>query len=166
MSKPEDKPEDKLEEYAPIVIETRPPDSVYDLIHKSAIVRRQLNSHVEQYGQELLIRELRAFFQQNPNVDAIRWTQCTPHFNDGAPCEFGVRDPALLISDLTEEEREYCTSGDDWVESWNYPGTREKLFRDIPQAFDESMLLILFGDHALVTVYRDGRSVVEECPHD
>lgn len=39
-------------------------------------------------AQGALAKEFKAFFTKYPNIDAIRWEQYTPSFNDGDPCEF------------------------------------------------------------------------------
>jgi hypothetical protein len=32
------------------------------------------------------------FWEQNPNINSIVWSQYAPYFNDGEPCVFSVRD--------------------------------------------------------------------------
>ena len=141
------------------------PTSFGDLLHDVAKLRRQIEDRVGLYGKELLIVEIRAFFDRHPQVDGIRWSQFTPYFNDGEPCYFSVNEPLLLITDLTEEEQRACDD-EFWLGSWNYINSRRELFEDIPNVFDEDTLRELFGDHAQVTIHRDGRVEVTECDHD
>ena len=141
------------------------PTSFGDLLHDVAKLRRQIEDRVGLYGKELLIVEIRAFFDRHPQVDGIRWSQFTPYFNDGEPCYFSVNEPLLLITDLTEEEQQACDD-EFWLGSWNYINSRRELFEDIPNVFDEDTLRELFGDHAQVTIHRDGRVEVTECDHD
>lgn len=37
------------------------------------------------------------FFTDFPEVKGIVWTQYTPHFNDGDPCEFGINEPRVML---------------------------------------------------------------------
>lgn len=36
-------------------------------------------------------------FSDFPEVKGIVWTQYTPHFNDGDPCEFGINEPRVML---------------------------------------------------------------------
>jgi hypothetical protein len=63
-------------------------------------------------------------FDKVPYVESIRWTQYTPHFMDGDPCEFGVNELELTVDpgkvgdgSLTEDEV-YNTL---WRRHDNYP---------------------------------------------
>lgn len=44
-------------------------------------------------AQEKFKEFFSTFWEQNPAIKAIIWTQYTPYFNDGEPCEFSVNDP-------------------------------------------------------------------------
>ena len=39
-------------------------------------------------AQKVIAGEFKEFFEKYPEVNAIRWEQYTPHFNDGDVCEF------------------------------------------------------------------------------
>lgn len=44
-------------------------------------------------------------FVEDPNLLAICWTQYTPYFNDGEPCEFSVGDiNALVLDDEIQDQ--------------------------------------------------------------
>ena len=34
----------------------------------------------------------KSFFEENPEINSVQWTQYTPYFNDGEECVFGVND--------------------------------------------------------------------------
>lgn len=36
-------------------------------------------------------------FGDFPEVKGVVWTQYTPHFNDGDPCEFGINEPRVML---------------------------------------------------------------------
>lgn len=49
-----------------------------------------------------------------PGIEAVRWQQYTPSFNDGEACEFGVRNTQVkIVGDKIDEE----TDDDDYEES-------------------------------------------------
>jgi hypothetical protein len=64
-------------------------------------------------------------------VKGIAWTQYTPYFNDGEPCEFRVGEPCFSIEGVeTAEDEEYWAeysfteedyeeSGTQWFGTWN-----------------------------------------------
>lgn len=57
-------------------------------------------------------------FTQFPELEAIRWTQYSPHFNDGDACTFGVNEFQVSFgepeeSDDVESESEIEESDDD-----------------------------------------------------
>src|SRR6267154_5517989 len=62
------------------------------------------------------------FFDSNPDIDKITWTQYTPYFNDGDPCVFGVQEMYFTlakdevdISELDYPDEEYrCYSDSFW----------------------------------------------------
>jgi hypothetical protein len=63
---------------------------------------------------EAAVKELVAPLFEFP-VEAVRWTQYTPYFNDGDPCEFGVHEPYVKITGL-DDEGDY---GDGFIDSWS-----------------------------------------------
>lgn len=48
-------------------------------------------SHIET-SKQVFHKAISAFFQKYPEVEALRWNQYTPYFNDGDTCEFSVHD--------------------------------------------------------------------------
>lgn len=59
--------------------------------------------HTEYLERMMLIAEEAVFdslydvFVEHPTIQTISWTQYTPYFNDGEPCEFSVHDCAGSI---------------------------------------------------------------------
>jgi len=107
------------------------------------------------------VRELaQDLFSKYSTLDSFSWVQYTPYFNDGEECHFQV------ISDLG-----YITisGSDDWPED----PTERSPWRDVSQAveylidgFDSDMLRDIYGDHAKVTINRNGTATVEEYDHE
>lgn len=117
-----------------------------------------------------------------PDVEAIRWRQYTPYFNDGDVCEFGVQDVYVRTADTDPEGGDY---EDGFVGAWELrgPGHYDDKYTWVSEgevhpayaalkalgvissgAFDHA-LIDLFGDHAEVTVTKDGIEV-EYYEHD
>lgn len=128
------------------------------------------------------IEELRPIMQavlDDPTIVEFGWRQYTPYFNDGDPCEFsayglwvrtdadqdvedlwalevGSPHPSLGRRPYQWETREYLP----------YEGPDEARYdrvRDLSSAIQggafEHVLLDAFGDHASITVRRDGIEV-------
>jgi hypothetical protein len=51
-------------------------------------------------GIEILKAAFVSFWESNPGVNVVVWTQYTPYHMDGDPCEFSVNDPTF--SNATE----------------------------------------------------------------
>jgi hypothetical protein len=58
-----------------------------------------------------------------PGVEAVRWQQYTPYFNDGEACEFGVGEPLVKLAgdDENEDGWEYSEGYRSGYELYDYP---------------------------------------------
>lgn len=136
---------------------------------------------VEQWPQEQLAVLLQAVLNR-PDVESFGWTQYTPYFSDGEPCVFSANQMRVKLvgddEDTALHDCDNCLSChqgigraryeyDDqrrWV-SVGYEGPNEERYNVLHAAsgalesghFD-AVLLDKFGDHAQVTVTRDGIS--------
>jgi hypothetical protein len=55
-------------------------------------------------GSEIIFEWFKPIFEAFPNtIKNVWWTQYTPFFNDGEPCEFSVHDALLNYDDGNEE---------------------------------------------------------------
>jgi hypothetical protein len=68
-------------------------------LQKIAEMKKEYLKKVEEDGKQLVLAELKESFAKFPRLQAVRWTQYTPHFNDGDVCSFGVHEPEFKISD-------------------------------------------------------------------
>lgn len=154
--------------------------------------QKALRAKFQEKAQELFKETTKEFFEKNPCVTAIIWTQYTPYFNDGDTCEFSVNEP--YFTNANEEQMEDVTSygeyeGEDggvWSESeWilcsdtDYSRGRRnsmnlegvdlasiKHFSSLIQSEDmESVMEAMFGDHARIVATRDGFDV-DDYDHD
>lgn len=150
--------------------------------------KRALESELEAIQAKLketngeFVREcLAEFFEKHPHVKAIRWAQYTPYFNDGEPCEFSSNHSsypeARVVEGEADDEDGACEDDDDFEEAY-LPYNYEKLSKEekaehawkkelvsVLDQFTDSDMQAMFGDHAQVTITRDGIEV-EEYNHD
>jgi len=135
------------------------------------------------------IEELAPLFQallDDPTITEFGWRQYTPYFNDGEPCEFGLHGVWVRTTAEVDTEDEYYDLYDLDVDyhpslgrvhrEWDnetrtyvneyYEGPDEDRYNRC-QALDralqsgafDNVLLKHFGDHAMVTVRKDGIEV-------
>lgn len=104
-------------------------------------------------------------------VEAIKWTQYTPYFNDGDALEFGIQDLQVKISGWPEDGGE-----DGFYDLWELKYVAEQDGLTIPEGLTdalklwdtqhlEKVALKNFGDHAQVTATPEGFEV-EYYEHD
>lgn len=109
------------------------------LFEEIAEKQLELEKQIKAQGQDALKEYYAKFFEENPNIEAVRWAQYTPYFNDGDPCTFSMTDPEIRFNDGkikdgydVDEEDEYgdrYSYGDSphWFESyslWEYPNPK------------------------------------------
>lgn len=141
--------------------------------------KRALETELEKIQAELketngeIVREsLAEFFAKYPQVEAVRWTQYTPYFNDGDACEFSsghcsypyVRmhsegDENHFIEVYMPYDFEKYSEEEKSKHAW-----KQELI-DALEQFTDNDMLAMFGDHAQVTITRD-KLEVEEYDHD
>ena len=131
---------------------------------------------VIQSAKEKIQPVFKEFFEDNPDVKLVTWTQFTPFFNDGAPCEFSMHE--IFFATKTWKEGKYDCPYD--IED-NKEGIEHEYYRGSLQAMTntqiackelawslakmESLFEEIFGDHCQVLVEREGISV-QEYDHD
>lgn len=129
----------------------------------------------------------------DPTIVEFGWRQYTPYFNDGDPCTFSVHGTWVRTTadeDADEYELEMWShrslgeiKGGEWVSDPDRPGRNKRVgaqyegpdearyqrCKALESAIEggafEDVLLDAFGDHANVTVRRDGIEV-EFYDHD
>lgn len=135
-----------------------------------------LRQKVASTGKAAVCRAINQFMAKNPEVEAIRWKQYTPYFNDGDPCVFRVRDPEVKLSGGTGDEGD---DEDGFQDSFSIRPWDDVRARSTPtplsidldalgKLFDdaEDAMKATFGDHAQITVARGEDAEVEEYDHD
>jgi len=127
------------------------------------------------------------FFNENPAVKCVVWTQYTPYFNDGEPCTFSVGDKYASTSEYDHDTRyaeemegiiitykpspyylenyntnDHCRSVvDQWNESDKELGESTRKFIDILNKVPDEIYEDMFGDHMTVIATIDGFDTVE-----
>lgn len=154
----------------------------------------ELQRKFQEQAQALFKDITKEFFEKNPGITGVVWTQYTPYFNDGDACVFSVNSPTFTnapVDELNEirwGEYEGETEGV-WASenvaymldnsSKYYEQERElilasggvdvescKLFEQaICSGAMESVMLAMFGDHSKIIATRDGFDV-DEYDHD
>ena len=150
--------------------------------------QRELQAKFQTTAQALFKETTKKFFEGNPGVTAVIWTQYTPYFNDGDTCEFSVNDPNFTNANeeqLGEFTRWGEYEGEDesvWSESsWGFEYAKknnpnasfegvdmksiEKFSKMIQSTEMEDVMKAMFGDHVKVTATREGFNV-DDCDHD
>lgn len=144
--------------------------------------RAELTKQLETEAVAILRPLLEGFLKDHPSIEALRWQQYTPYFNDGDTCTFSVGDIEVKATDGDEEAGHYH---DGFLEAYvpynatKYPYEATAAGKaGIPLASisavcdlsstlsaNEEACLAAFGDHVQVTVTRGGIEV-EEYDHD
>ncbi len=64
--------------------------------------QKKIKTKFQSEGQAITKETFKEFFDVNPGITAVIWTQYTPYFNDGEPCVFGLQDPTF--TNASEDE--------------------------------------------------------------
>ncbi len=59
---------------------------------------KALQEHIKAEARDAFQAEFKTFLDAHPNVLGFVWEQYTPYFNDGDPCEFGVREIRVIFN--------------------------------------------------------------------
>lgn len=135
---------------------------------------RKVQAEMRDKGRKALEPAFLEFFAANPEVEAIRWAQYTPYFNDGDECVFRVREFCVeftkefrskhMKSDFDPEcaDDEKWYEGDAWYvskESVEGQGALARFKAFVNDVKDTELLKAVFGDHVRIEATRNGLSV-------
>jgi hypothetical protein len=147
---------------------------------KVSLLQEEINKTVNQISTDDLQDASLKLLTRHSDIEAVRWTQYTPYFNDGDACTFGVHEPYIKFKTLDlankysaygvededpdEDGNGYCYMGwSSWGEETSLHDDFEE-FSDFVQA-NENLMKQLFGDHAIIKITREGINA-EEYDHD
>jgi len=138
-----------------------------EIHQKMAKMREELKT----LGEKLFKEGSQDIFDTFPEVKSFSWTQYTPYFNDGDECVFRVNDWFEVKLENGEELEEVSYSeyyrqrkldrGEEFTLEDNLGMALDSLLGGV----DDDTMKALFGDHARVTVSREGIEV-EHYDHD
>lgn len=134
------------------------PDTFDEIIK----LKDEYSKRIKDEGQKLLKEHFTKLFALCPELEAVRWEQYTPYFNDGDPCEFSVHDWTVRMAGATGD-----ADLDDDFDYIPYKPQNPvyKTIQDFEAAVPEEVLEVAFGDHVQITATREGFEV-EEYSHD
>jgi len=156
--------------------------------------QKELKRKFQDQAQGLFKEITKEFFEKNPGITGVVWTQYTPYFNDGEPCEFSVGEPTFTnapadeLSDIRWGEYEGETEGVWSTENISYVMEADReYYQDTKNAIlaaggvdvescvlfakavgsseMEDVMQAMFGDHVKVIATRDGFDI-DEYSHD
>ncbi len=117
---------------------------------------KEMQDDIKKYGQESLKELFIKFFEDNPTIEAIKWDQYIPYFNDGDPCVFEIYEPNVKVIGNPEWEEVYYEDKYKHIKKWWVENTSGEL---------EQIYETIFGSHSTIIVTRDGFDI-EECDHE
>lgn len=72
-----------------------------------SVQMEQMKKEMTEKIKSLMAPAFKEFFDRHPTVKYVSWTQYTPYFNDGEPCEFGVHEKSISIREDAKDFSEY-----------------------------------------------------------
>lgn len=158
----------------------------------SGEITKTYSDNVEQWSAEEFLKRLDAVLDL-PDVEAVKWEQYTPYFNDGEPCVFSVGDVRVKMNWSDGESGDYGDGLYSHYDSELREGVRVvygeynqvthlystteiptghgprtdvvEALKGMKMGHFENVCLDAFGDHAEVTATKDGFEV-EYYEHD
>jgi hypothetical protein len=155
--------------------------------------QRALKAKFQTEAQAMFKETMKEFFDKNPGITALKWTQFTPYFNDGDECVFRVNDvyftnaPADELGNITawgeyegEDDSVWVASNMKHTLSSKYYGEEAAkilaaggvdedscnlIDKMIQSSEMEDIMWEMFGDHVVITATRDGFDV-NDYEHD
>lgn len=104
-----------------------------------------------------------------PQLQAITWTQYTPHFNDGEPCEFNVGDLYFCVAGIHDVEDNHYEWEECKVNDYYFDPSDSSYEKDWVREKREKYL-VAFGDLEKVNEFRkdwdDVRTAFNDIPQD
>jgi hypothetical protein len=77
----------------------------------------QVLHNFREQSKEALLEVFKDFWEGNPEIESLCWTQYAPHFNDGDACVFSVNDIEISFFDTeTDNMSRYET-----MDAWEFP---------------------------------------------
>lgn len=121
--------------------------SITQMNEKLEETKRVFSEQIREYFYSYI----KEYFKENTEVQAIIWTQYTPYWMDGEPCEFSVHEPYVILDGFDRENLPYtpyeCEEEELYTIDYNKSSEFCSLLMEI-----EDVLEFAFGDHVIVIV--------------
>lgn len=122
-----------------------------------------LEAKIAKQAKQAIKETFSNFFTAHPEVEAIKWAQYTPNWNDGDVCTFHVYDFNIKLDGMT------CFLNDDDDDS--DVEMSDQLDRALGELETEAcaaekVFQLAFGDHVEVTINRDLKVNIDHYEHD
>lgn len=142
-----------------------------ELSEKIVKAKKELQDEIQQAGKEEFFEEFKPIFEKFPTLRNFSWPQYRPYFNDGDTCYFSVHSDPYRIK-VAFDTDEYGISESDEDDGEGQDDTLDlrkevrKYISEVLQKIDEDIFEDVFGDHAEITVHRDGTMDIDGYDHD
>lgn len=107
-----------------------------------------LRTRITEIGSKFLNDNCKDIFAKYPDLVSISWVAYTPYFNDGDTCYYRSRHNYPNLEGDLKNHSEIETE-----------------VKEFLSQFDDPLMFELFGDHAFITITREG-TTIEEYEHD
>ena len=155
-------------------------EQLKEVISEYAVIQERLNEITNKFGEKLSAA-LQDLVKTYPTVEAFKWSQYTPYFNDGDSCEFSVyTDPSIKFVGADEDAGDYEDGFiDSYALDYSWSGRKRvyktpedtvkgKIFEEIEailKSIPEGVMLAAYDDHVHVIVTNDSVET-EEYDHE
>lgn len=127
--------------------------------------QEELRKQAEEEGKTAFADACKILFEENPTLEAFKWTQYTPYFCDGDPCEFSANEVYVRTKGMDDDAGDYEDGFDSGYRDDDPLTPITKACQEVRDMLDKDTLEALFGDHVEVVVTPDGVET-SECSHD
>lgn len=132
--------------------------------------REEYQRKIREAGAKALEEAASEVFAAHKEINRIEWTQYTPYFNDGEPCEFGVYEVYFLGNAGEDEEVSWAEEREDNIEVSTGWGDNRKVLLKKADKFttliESNVDLMETLGEGKVVITRGGGLKVEEYDHD
>lgn len=91
-----------------------------EMDNASEELKKTLQDFTKKFRDMYFGELFKAFFEENPEIHSIQWTQYTPYFNDGDECVFEVNDTTYNRSTFKESSEWDADSDEDDEDDIDY----------------------------------------------
>lgn len=138
--------------------------TINNLLENVMAAKSAYDTALKQITEDNIHPLFASVFDQHPKLESFSWNQYTPYFNDGDECVFRVNSDADSLYYNGDSYYDYTEDNEALMKEFeNGPG---KTIETILNSLGDDILRNIFGDHALITVNRDGTVEVDGYEHE